>query len=267
MDYGIVQVLKSKNGVDLIFSSNFGKKFDDWLDERREPYFRIYELFVGFIFNNCYIPPYAIDFKSDLISSLHKKTGMKDKGKPTYVEYFSEKMIVDTSGTTVYQNKVARIDFELTYDVTGFILQKKALLRWYKSDDTLSEEFKDIGKVFDPVRDHEARIQEGITRREAIVDGLQLPVMGMLLRIFYGQKSQAEVIALGRQYLLKHEEGFRLFIKASIGVSDPTSPDYGKKLVAIDIENDDEFWLDTVTDIGTGPITPRAFMLYSLSNI
>jgi hypothetical protein len=222
-----------------------------------------------------YEAPTDIDFKTQLSSNLHKKLGPKTNAVPSWAEYYEIKrpstdsegdFQLDEFGNVVFEyiNLVARIDFELIFDSSGFILEKKAILKWYREDETISSESKNIGRLYDPILDYEARISEGKLRREAIVDGLQLPVLNRLAQIL-SDKEPLEIITIGREFMDKFDEDFRDFIDKSRSILDSQNVDFGKKVAWVKIrdysDTFDDTWLDY--DFGGGE-TIRQLILNEL---
>ena len=271
--------LYKKDKIDLNAASvnAFGTTFDAYFDQYKHSPFKIYDFLkedVGT--HQRFVYPAGVDFKTDLKFTLAKKTLPKVHGKPTSVEYY-EKKYFETDGdgnivinpatgnpNTIYENIICRIDFVLVYDSLGFQIQKVANLDWYREDGTVSGAPKDLGYVLDPVLDHEARIAEGKQRRQAIVDGLQLPVLGMLFAIMPvidPALTQVDIINMGRVFLKTYKADFDDFVDESLSVTDPEDPNFGKKVIVVKMEQATDIWLDI--DIGGG-ITPRAVIISEL---
>lgn len=219
------------------------------------PYFKIYDFLTGNAPEDKNQLPCNIDFKTMLHFALVKKTLPKDKGKPTAVEYY-EKLV-----NGVYTNLVCRIDFTLTYDAGGFITEKIAMLKWYKTDDSMGMMGKNIGRVFDQVIDAEPRIKEGKQRRGSVVNGLQLPILAGLIESEAtlvdetADEKQLRMILIGREFLTFHKVDFDNFI------------DHSDQAIVTTVTNDADpghaFLDNTVTS--WGGITIRAFILNELS--
>ena len=221
-----------------------------------------------------YALPKDVDFKTQLLEKLQKKLLPKESGKPTVVEYYEiKKPLTDEAGNPTknflgqqlyeYENLIAQIDFDFKFDEFGFIDEKIAMLRWYDENGRLSEEGKNLGRVFDPINDHEARIAEGEIRRRSIIHGLQLPVMNKLKEI-YDEYTPIQILSIGRQFLNNNDEVFRDFIDKSLSVVDENSVDYGKKVAWVtirDYSGDEDDWLDY--DLGDGE-TIRQFIMEEL---
>lgn len=266
--------LYQKQGInlDIISQRAFSLDFDDQFEQYAVAPFKIFQFLKRPDEYDKFAHPAGIDFKTDLKITLKKKTLPKIHGKPTSVEYYEKKYFqLDSEGAialdpygnpiTIYENLICRVDFTLTYDTLGFLLQKKAMLDWYREDGTVSGNPKDLGDVLDPVLDHTRRIQEGKQRREAIIDGLQLPVLGMLQGIMPAIQpsiSSLEILNLGRQFLKFYKQDFDDFIDESLSIDDPDDPNFGKKVLVVKMEQATDIWLDV--DLGGG-ITPRLFII------
>ena len=206
-----VENLKKKFAVDTISSSLYGKPIYDFLAPYEKFSYKVYDFLPAthLVEDKCAFP-YDIDFKTMLTSKLSKKSLPKVQGKPTLIEYYES---YDTA-TGVYTNLIAKIDFTLHYDPLGFIYKIEKILRFKKTDESWSSEFKDIGRSYDMLYDAEFRIKEGKLRRESIVDNLQLPILAVL-RAFYPMNDFITVVKMGRDFLDNYEREFDLFIKAS----------------------------------------------------
>lgn len=219
---------------------------------KTKPYFSIYDLFHSLDGVDIYSPPLEVDFTTQLVRKLHKKTLTKFRGKPTSVEYYQD------YSNGMYSKITCRRDFVLTYDAAGFITKKIDMLKWYMSDGSLYPVGKDIGRIFDPILDMEARIKEGKARRGSIVDGLQLPVLAGLLETIapldgesFAQK-QGRMVLLGRAFLQEHSQSFQDFINHS-----------DKSIVTV-MWNASETWLDMAVP-SWGGYTIRGFILNELN--
>lgn len=272
------EVKQFKYALDRIIKVNFsGQDFYSWIEQYSEVPFKLYSLLhndriTRSSLDKKYEAPFDIDFKTQLSKKLHKKSYPKDKGKPTTIEYFESKdLVVDSNGDPIlnsmgqpqyeYSNIIARIDFNFLYDDFGFILKKEAILKWYREDDSLSNEYKDIGRVFDPESDHELRVKESKIRRESIINSLRLPVLSFLKEI-YPSKTSLELLTMGRNFLNKFNNETRDYIEQGLTVSDTSSPDYGKTVLWVSVRDhsdiEDDEWLDT--DVGGG-VTVRQYIL------
>jgi hypothetical protein len=262
--------VKDNINLNTISIAMFGDTFDNYFEQYKVFPYKIYSLLKNPDEQDDLTTPKDIDFKSDLTISLQKKTLPKVQGKPTAVEYYEKKyyqtdengLVLDATGNPVviYENIICRIDFQLSYDPLGFISSKIAMLQWYREDGSVDYSTgKDLGKLYDPVLDHEARIMEGKQRRQAIVDGLQLPVLGILFMI-YPTKSQLEVLSIGREFLNRLDEDFRDFVEKSLSVTDPEDPNFGRKVILVKIEEQPDPWLD----VDLGGFTLRAMLLAEL---
>jgi hypothetical protein len=274
------KVKQSEFALNRACQSFFGNNFENWSNGYKQEPFKLYKFMIddriwkdGYG-QEKYEPPFNVDFKTELGQQLHKKMLPKEQGKPTRVEYYEIKrpeadgvggIKLDPFGRPIFEyiNLVASIDYTLTYDSLGFILEKVATLRWYRTDDSVSEESKNIGRLFDPILDFELRIEEGKLRRESIVNSLQLPVLDKLREIFPDLDTLG-LLTVGRVFLDKFDEEFRDFIDKSKSITDTNSVDFGKKEIWVKIRDhgdSEDSWLDQ--DLGDGD-TIRQFILDEL---
>lgn len=249
----IDELIEKNVNLNAGFNKVFGKSFEAVLSEKERAHYKIYEFLgdspnLGELADNPWRFPYDIDFTIMLPKKLEKKTLPKVQGKPTSVEYYEKYDPV----TGIYENIIARIDFELSYDPLGFITERKELLRFYRSDNSVSTEFKNIGRAFDPIYDAEYRIKEGVLRRQSIVDNLQLPILGVLQAV-YSTIPLTEVVEMGRDFLDRYEREFDLFIKAS------------KKDIITEITNATDPWLDVPFPPAGPGVTVRMYIISELS--
>ncbi len=245
-----------EQNVDLrtAFQLAFKKPMSETLLEKQKHHYKIYEFLgdspnLGDLTDNPWRFPYDIDFTFMLTQKLAKRTLPKVQGKPTSTEYYQSYDPV----TGVYDNIIARVDFDLTYDVLGFITKKEALLKFYKSDGSVDHtRFKDIGRSYDAIYDAEYRIKEGVLRRQSIVDNLQLPILGVLQAVFPDTPMTA-VVQLGRDFLDRYEREFDLFIKAS------------KKDIIEMITSAPDTWLEAPFPPAGPGVTVRQYLIFELS--
>lgn len=117
---------------------------------------------------------------------------------------------------------------------------------WIREDGTEHETVKISVKEYDAL----AQIKEGIRRRGNIVDGLQIPVLGMMIATVQDM-SQTDIILLGRDFLKKYQNEFIAFTHES------------NAAILTAIQNAQDEWLDNVVDAnGT---TIRMYILNELN--
>ena len=219
---------------------------------KKKPYYLIYDLLPNKENYNIYEIPYSIDFITQLTSKLKKKTLAKVQGKPTSVEYYQN------YSNGFYSDIILRRDFVLIYDSGGFITEKQDVVRWYMSDGSISSATKNIGQLYDPILDMEARIKEGKTRRGSIIDGLQLPVLAGLLESQPNEAGdtfemkKARMILIGRAFIQRYSKVFIDFI------------DHSDKSVVQAMWDADEEWLD-VPIPSWGGYTIRGYILNEIN--
>jgi len=248
----INHLVKAGRNLDQVSIQLYGQPFNVFMEQYRVYPYKIYRLLahspnMPYSQDDTFAFPYDIDFTTMLNKTLIKKTLPKIQGKPISVEYYEE------YDNGLYSNIIARIDFELTYDALGFITQRKELLKFYRENDEVSAEFKDIGRKFDPLYDAEARILEGVKRRQSIIDNLQLPILGVLQYAFSSTMSLNDIVVMGREFLDRFQRDFDLFIKAS------------KKDIITSIGAATDVWLNfPFTPAGPG-VTVRQYIISELT--
>lgn len=268
----VLSLQRSGFSLQSMAQTYFGVSLETLLNPLRIKSYKIYQFVRDSEKIDHHQAPIDLDFTTQLTVQLHKKLLPKIQGKPTSAIYYEKKYILIQNGSpvldpfgnpvVVYENPICKIDFQFTFDSFGFIVQRKEWLQWYYTDNTLSLVKKDIGRIFDPILDYEYRIQEGKDRRESIVNGLQLPAFSAL-KVFYPSKTAIELLSIGREFLSRLDVDFRNFIESSLSVVDPQSPNYGKKVIVVKIQQATDEWLDAPL-VGTG-ITIRQYMISELS--
>lgn len=249
-----IDAIRAANiNLDAIAQANYGMSFDEFIAPKKTHPYKIYNFlaespnFEG-IGDNPWKFPCDIDFTTMLTITPAKKSLPKIQGKPTSAEYYESYDPL----TGIYSNILARIDFELTYDALGFITNRSLKLRFYRTNETVSEEFKELGRSYDPIYDSEYRIKEGVLRRQSIVDNLQLPILGVLQAVYPGTP-MTEVVEMGRAFLEFHNDAFELFIKAS------------KKDIITSITEATDPWLDAPFPPAGPGATVRMYIISELS--
>lgn len=194
----------------------------------------------------------SIDFKTELVQKLHKQvidnTGV-NKGEPKESIYYRDAAVDPTTGFVTYGYPVCRIDWTFYRDPLGFVLRTVKLLRWYKDDGTLSEEYKDLGRIYDPIKHKAERMDEVVVRRTRIVESLMLDVSGLLIQLVFPKQDPVSTLQLGRNFLQNHNKSLSMY-----------RHDANMKILE-DVDKDPTPWLDIT--VGAG-FTFRSYIIDAL---
>lgn len=167
---------------------------------------------------------------SDINYKIHTNTKLFNEmsfihGELQNTEYFLDEELTD---------KVLIVDNLYERDMLGSAVHRDTTRRWIREDGSLTDPITKRKKY-----SNIEQIKEGKRRRGNIVDGIQLPIMGMMIEVLgvepYNYSSLA-ILSIGRDFLDDHEEYFNKFIKNSSTVTDPQDPDFGLKKVVVQIK-------------------------------
>lgn len=125
-------------------------------------------------------PPYEHDFKTELMTVLHKEVLPLISGRPTKVNYYVNKPHIGA-----YSDMIASIVYTFTDDIDSkMILVNNTMLMWCWNDGEIDNiHTKDIGKVYDPTNayDRVLMFKEGEQRRSNIWSGIQDTTIGVIM--------------------------------------------------------------------------------------
>lgn len=213
--------------------------------------FRIYNYMEG-RFDDEENVPFDVDFKTQLNRTLYKVPAPLVKGEPVETIYYED---------ATMQVPVCKLEYTfLRYHrdnfgeapLHGFIKQTIIKLKWYRNDGTLSEEFKDLGIVYNPSLHLKQMIEEGVLKRNLIYQNLKTNVLGMLQMALSTTHTPEEAKAVGVQFIEDNKAGFDNYVDA-----------YNLHIITAIQNNTTDEWLNTVIDPNTGA-TIRHYMIGEL---
>ena len=198
-------------------------------------------------------PPLGHDYKTGLNVRLHpKRTTIK--GEVVKVDYYADPGLTDI---------ILVVEIEYVRDSLGFALSRTTNRRWALENGSFHETEKVTTKSYSV--NAEDQIKEGIRRRQNIIDTLQPAVLKFMFESLLPQGlSQMQIVLMGRAFIDSHELEFDKFVKSSSTVTDPASPNFGKKTLVVEFENATETWLDN-TPASLGGISIRDFIIQEAS--
>ena len=167
-----------------------------------------------------------IDYRKEISGSLFPKR-TKVQGEIVKVEWFRDKELTDL---------YLRVDISYTRDTIGTALERETTRTWINRDGSENSDTKVTEKSY--IINQEDQTAEGKRRRENIVNGLEFPVLAMMMEVLIPTGlSQQAVLLKGKAFLDDFEGEFDRFIKNSSDITDPLSEDFGKKSVVVAIED------------------------------
>jgi hypothetical protein len=166
------------------------------------------------------------------------------RGELQKVEWYADQACTDL---------VLEVDISYTRDSLGFALNRTTTRKWKNEDNTDNHKVKTTNK--DYTINQLEQINEGIRRRDNIINGLQMPVLGMMIATkdqaaSLTGKTDQEIILAGRDFLKSHKVSFQSFI------------DESHQQIQTDITNDASDWLNNLIDATT---TIRAYVLNEIN--
>lgn len=204
-------------------------------DQTEEDYPKIYK----FVKKELKFKHYQdIDYTMEIMGTLHPRRTFV-KGELQKVEWFADVECTD---------KVLTTDIVYTRDISGFAIDRITKRIWVGMD----EEDNDITKITEKnyTINMVDQIKEGIKRRQNIIDGLQKPILGMMLATITTGYTSEEILQMGRDFLKLHKYSMQAFV------------DESHKQIQIDFAAATDFWLDNYIDAnGT---TIRMYILNDL---
>jgi len=166
----------------------------------------------------------SINYKTELIKSLHPSR-VFSRGELGKVEWFSDSDLTDL---------ILQVEMEYTRDSLGFALHRITTRSWMNKSGNFHINKKVTIKKYSDLE----QIAEGKTRRGNIIDGLQKPILGMMLATVIADDGESEterqtrIIMEGRTFLATHKAKFTLFVEDS------------NREIYQEILNATEYWLD-----------------------
>lgn len=191
--------------------------------------------------------PHNINYKTELKQALYPKRTFV-QGELQKVEWYCDQAATD---------KVLETSMTYVRDAFGFATSRTTTRTWFRQDGTSFEEPKVTEKIY--TLNYNDQIVEGKRRRQNIVDGIQLPVMGMLVEVLH-PTPQVQVLLMGRDFLDRMELYFQRFIDNSSSINDTQDPNFGKKEIVVEFENATDSWMDG-TPTALGGATIRQYLI------
>jgi hypothetical protein len=194
-------------------------------------------------------PPTDLDFITSLKIKLHRKSILV-KGECTSEEYY------ETYDGTTYGNLIVREAHVFTRDLLGFAIKRDTTISWYMNNGSAHPTVKLVPKYYS----NGQKIDEGKTRRKNLVDGLQIPCIGLISIAMIGTpNATSAVITEGRRFLKDYKTEFDTFTDSSNKdilscLSDIT---FGRYITSASYT-----WIDSMTPYG---ITIRAYLINELT--
>ena len=191
-----------------------------------------------------------IDYKTELNATLYPKRTFV-KGELQLVQWFSDSQLT---------YEIIRVEIVYTRDYFGFAQSRVTTRKWMNEDSTFNELTKVTYKSYtiNPVE----QIIEGKTRRENIVNGVQLPTLQFMMTTMQGNPSA--ILLMGRDFMDRFSLHFKNFIDNSSSITDLNNPNFGKKTVVVAFEEaaqTTDTWLNNAPQLLGG-----ATILQYLSN-
>jgi hypothetical protein len=169
----------------------------------------------------------AIDYRTQLKQTLWPKRYFT-KGELRLVEWYADQQLT---------NMILKVEIAYQRDPFGFPISRTTTRTWINNANQSMVPTKVTVKDYtvSPL----SQIQEGKTRRGNIVDGIQLPTFSFMIQVLTQSpysKSINEILLMGREFMDRFEGHFDTFIKNSSTITDPQSPNFGRKTVVVRLE-------------------------------
>lgn len=146
------------------------------------------------------------------------------KGELQKVEWYMEAEFI---------NLVLQSEMTYTRDSFGFALTRTTTRTWFDTENQPLDIVKVTTKNYSMLE----QIKEGKRRRGNIVDGIQLPVMGLMVETMTIEPwnlDQQTILLMGREFMDRFETEFNKFIDNSSTVT--SGPNIGRKSVIVALE-------------------------------
>lgn len=150
---------------------------------------------------------YSINYKTELNTRLHPKHEVV-KGELRKTTYFAEASM-NSDQQLEYNDPVLEVSFVWNRNPLGFCYRRDMIIRYYTEEGTLGDESKSTQKWYS----NDEAISEGKRRRQNIVDGITMPIMGLMMATM--SESDHIVIGLGRDFLKSHQASFTAYVQDS----------------------------------------------------
>lgn len=168
---------------DLEFGEELTQQQLDDLDSIISAYsvpkkFKIYQYVPETTIHDPYIFPADIDYKTGLTISLFPARVMV-QGELQEVTYYAEYDALEAYELDKFKQPVLKVEINYTRDSLGFAQYRSTTRSWYYEDGTMCTS---VQKITSKVYDFLGTIAEGKRRRQNIIDGSMIPVLGMMIQ-------------------------------------------------------------------------------------
>jgi len=126
-------------------------------------------------YNNL-VPPFDVDYIRTLTARLQPVITDMYKGEVREITYYVS-AVLNPDKTLTGTTPVIKEVHEYTRDTDKIALTRLITISWYRVDETISPTEKTRLKYYTG----DEAIKEGVRRRTNITDGIQIPVVGMLM--------------------------------------------------------------------------------------
>ena len=167
---------------------------------------------------------------------------------------------------------VIRVGITYNRDATGFATSRITTRTWINKDESENSEVKVTNKYY--FINPSDMIDEGLKRRKLLVNSIQIPTLTFmteaLMPLGY---EQGVIVLLGRHFMDDYESDFSKFIENSSTITDPADPNYDRKSIIVELENNDpdgrnkdyNLWLDKAPASLGGATTIRQYLINEFS--
>jgi hypothetical protein len=199
------------------------------------------------------VPPFDIDYKVGLSRRLVPARVMI-KGELQEVTYYAIYDFNEPEEYDRYKIPVLKVTITYARDPLGFAQYRTTVRQWYFTDGTLCTD-PACTKTTSKVYDLRTTIVEGKRRRQNVIDGLLLPVLGMMIQTELSNpnssfSTEADLILEGRRLLATWKPDIISFV-------DDSNTDFAATVTAAP-----ETYLDNVID--QNGTTIRGYILYQI---
>lgn len=216
--------------------------------------FQIYEYVPRPLLNrDKLVPPFDIDYKVGLSRRLVPARVMI-KGELQEVTYYAEYDWSEPEEYNRYKVPVLKVTIAYVRDALGFAQYRTTTRQWYYTDGTLCTD-PACTKTTSKGYDLRTTIVEGKRRRQNVIDGLLLPVLGMMIQTELSNptsefSTEAELILEGRRLLATWKPAIIDFV-------DDSNTTFADTVTAAT-----EYYLDNV--VNAQGLTIRQYILYNI---
>lgn len=127
---------------------------------------------------NCLTPPDSVDYIRSLTQRLHPVITDVWKGEVREITFFASVTVNPLTGEQTGTNPVVRENYVYTRNVDKIAQSRVMTIHWYRVNGTVHPAIKTREKYYT----NEQAISEGVTRRQNIIDFMQIPLLGMLMQ-------------------------------------------------------------------------------------